>query len=73
MAGEKFASAHDEIAIAPAPEVSGVRNHLDEDQEIAQYAGQEAVHIDEETSKKLFWTINRRILAVMLGVSVACS
>lgn len=34
---------------------------------IAAYATETAVHIDEETDKKLFWTVNKRILACMLG------
>jgi MFS family permease len=29
--------------------------------------GTETVHVDEATSKRLFWTVNRRILACMLG------
>lgn len=33
----------------------------------AAYVGQEVTYVDEDTSKKLFWTINRRILACMLG------
>ncbi|CZR65743.1 related to allantoate permease [Phialocephala subalpina] len=41
--------------------------HRDEDQETAVYVGQEVTYVDEKTSKKLFWTINRRILACMLG------
>ncbi|KAJ3548618.1 hypothetical protein NM208_g925 [Fusarium decemcellulare] len=38
-----------------------------QDAETAAYAGQEAVYIDEATNKKLFWTVNRRILGCMLG------
>lgn len=34
---------------------------------IAAYANENVVHIDEETDKELFWTINKRILACMLG------
>ena len=32
-----------------------------------QYAGNSAVYIDEATNKKLFWTVNKRVLVVMLG------
>ncbi|KAK4115187.1 MFS general substrate transporter [Canariomyces notabilis] len=34
---------------------------------IAAIIGDAARHIDEETSRKLFWTVNKRILACMLG------
>lgn len=33
----------------------------------AAYAGEAAATIDEKTNKKLFWTVNKRILACMLG------
>ncbi|KAI1401843.1 putative MFS transporter [Hypoxylon fuscum] len=46
---------------------SSVANHVDRDDEVAAYAGGDAAHIDEETNKQLFWTINKRILACMLG------
>lgn len=44
-------------------------NHFDLDKETAAYVGTVPTHIDEATNKKLFWTVNRRILACMLGVS----
>ncbi|KAH8807803.1 major facilitator superfamily domain-containing protein [Xylogone sp. PMI_703] len=43
------------------------RDHLDKDEETAAYAGEVGAFIDEETNKKLFRTINKRILACMLG------
>lgn len=33
----------------------------------AAYAGEAATFVDEKTNKELFWTVNRRILACMLG------
>jgi hypothetical protein len=42
---------------------------LDLDKETAEYVGTVASHIDPALNKKLFWTVNRRILACMLGVS----
>lgn len=42
------------------------RQHVADD-ETKQYASDTAIHIDDETNKKLFWTVNRRILAIMLG------
>lgn len=33
----------------------------------ATYVGGNTTFVDEETSKKLFWTVNKRILACMLG------
>jgi hypothetical protein len=35
--------------------------------QIAAYTGASGAFIDDATSQKLFWTINRRILACMLG------
>lgn len=40
--------------------------HRGIDQEIAQFAAQHAITIDEETNKRLLWKINKRVLAVML-------
>ncbi|KAI0015915.1 allantoate permease [Xylariomycetidae sp. FL0641] len=37
------------------------------DKETAAYAGDVPIHIDEATNKKLFWTVNKRILFSMLG------
>ncbi|KAL2204682.1 MFS general substrate transporter [Sarocladium strictum] len=44
-------------------------HHLEGQQapQIAAYVGTDQVHVDEETSKRLFWTVNKRILACMLG------
>jgi hypothetical protein len=54
-------------AITPAPEPTwAVEGPADE--ETAKYATTQAVHVDQETSNRLFWTINKRILLVMLGV-----
>ena len=44
-------------------------NHFDLDKETAAYVGSVPTHIDEATNQKLFWIVNRRILACMLGVS----
>ncbi|KAI1643242.1 putative MFS transporter [Daldinia loculata] len=44
-----------------------VLGHVDRDSEIEAYAGTTGTHIDDETNKKLFWTVNKRILACMLG------
>lgn len=38
------------------------------DAETAAYAGATSIEIDKETQKRLFWKINRRVLACMLGV-----
>ncbi|ETS86077.1 hypothetical protein PFICI_04102 [Pestalotiopsis fici W106-1] len=38
-----------------------------DDCETTPYLAQEALYIDDQTNKKLFWTVNRRILACMLG------
>ncbi|KAM0418613.1 hypothetical protein ACHAPT_012416 [Fusarium lateritium] len=53
----------DSITTAGAATTKG--NHV-ADVETANYAGA-PVAIDEATNKELFWTINRRILACMLG------
>ncbi|AOA61286.1 Allantoate permease [Komagataella phaffii CBS 7435] len=37
------------------------------DKDILQYMDEEAVEIDAETDRRLFWMINRRILPVMVG------
>ncbi|RFU26840.1 hypothetical protein B7463_g9497, partial [Scytalidium lignicola] len=37
------------------------------DPETAAYTAGTAVHIDDQTRKQLFWKINRRVLACMLG------
>ncbi|EON98225.1 putative allantoate permease protein [Phaeoacremonium minimum UCRPA7] len=58
--------AHDENAITPAAD-RVPEHHVDHDKETAEYAGREAIYVDEETNKRLFWTVNRRILACMLG------
>ncbi|KAH8596305.1 major facilitator superfamily domain-containing protein [Bisporella sp. PMI_857] len=39
------------------------QNRGDRDAETAAYVGESAVFVDDETSKKLFWTVNKRILA----------
>ncbi|KAL1845344.1 hypothetical protein VTK73DRAFT_652 [Phialemonium thermophilum] len=72
MAAEKTeiqgAPAHDENAITPAAAPAPVpESHLDTDEQIAAYVGEAPIYIDEATNKKLFWTVNRRILACMLG------
>jgi hypothetical protein len=59
-------SEHDEITPTPDDVPAA---HLDLDKETAEYVGTVAAHIDPALNKKLFWTVNRRILACMLGVS----
>ncbi|KAK7712438.1 hypothetical protein SLS64_004822 [Diaporthe eres] len=61
---------HDEIAVAKDPvsrPYSESEPHEKADDETAQYAGHEAIYIDEKTDRMLFWKINRRIVACMLG------
>ncbi|KAF8856802.1 2-ketogluconate transporter [Acephala macrosclerotiorum] len=59
-------AVHHEDDIAPyTPPVP--QAHRDEDQETAAYVGQEVTYVDEKTSEKLFWTVNRRILAFLVG------
>jgi hypothetical protein len=58
---------HDEIA--PTPDYVPT-THLDLDKDTAEYVGTAAAHIDPALNRKLFWTVNRRILACMLGVSI---
>lgn len=73
MASEKMNSlhaAHIESVSSISPPADE-KVHIGEDKDIAQYAGTEIRPVDEETSKKLFWTVNRRILACMLGVCCA--
>ncbi|KAK9489209.1 major facilitator superfamily domain-containing protein [Lipomyces doorenjongii] len=42
--------------------------HVDIDKEVMGIMGEEHVEVDPETSRKLFWMLNRRILPLMLGV-----
>ncbi|KAK2604212.1 hypothetical protein N8I77_007160 [Diaporthe amygdali] len=74
-----ISDAHDEIAVAKAPTsrpFAEPEPHEKADDEAslpyfllstAQYAGHEAIYIDENTNRQLFWKINKRILACMLG------
>ncbi|KAL2129553.1 hypothetical protein VTI74DRAFT_7618 [Chaetomium olivicolor] len=55
------------LAFESATKNPDVSEHSGTDQEIAAYAGGEAIVIDDETNKRLFWTVNRRILLYMLG------
>ncbi|OBT82358.1 hypothetical protein VE02_08285 [Pseudogymnoascus sp. 03VT05] len=57
---------HDEIAPCTQP-VEENYHQAKEDEETAKYVGGNTTFVDEETSKKLFWTVNKRILACMLG------
>ncbi|KAI1370950.1 putative MFS transporter [Hypoxylon crocopeplum] len=63
---DKHETQHDANVISPV-EGDHILDHVDRDNEIAAYAGESAAHIDEKTNKELFWTINKRILACMLG------
>ncbi|KAK6070355.1 2-ketogluconate transporter [Seiridium cupressi] len=57
-------SVHQEIT--PAKMETGNQSYAQDD-ETAAYITNEALHIDDKTNKQLFWNINRRILACMLG------
>ncbi|KAM5346352.1 hypothetical protein ACJ41O_009357 [Fusarium nematophilum] len=63
---EKTNQPHDDAAITAVPLEEPTLNH-DEDKETAAYAGNAPIHIDDATNRQLFWTVNRRILACMLG------
>ena len=65
----KVQAIQDEITPHQPGNDSIPTNHFDLDKETAAYVGSVPTHIDEATNKKLFWTVNRRILACMLGVS----
>ncbi|TVY24177.1 putative transporter [Lachnellula hyalina] len=58
---------HHEDQITPHTAPAIPQGHLDLDEETATYAGVSAAFVDKETSKKMFWTVNKRILACMLG------
>lgn len=64
---EKAAPEHDEIRFHQAADAT-IAAAGAIDQETAEYAGAVATPIDPATNKRLFWTINRRILLCMLGV-----
>ncbi|KXH48041.1 allantoate permease [Colletotrichum simmondsii] len=53
-------------AIAPAPSHVAYE-HQEGDKSANGYADAQAIYVDDKTSKELFWTVNRRILACMLG------
>ncbi|KAJ0298049.1 hypothetical protein COL516b_010200 [Colletotrichum fioriniae] len=53
-------------AIAPAPSHVAYE-HQEGDKSANAYADAQAIYVDDKTSKELFWTVNRRILACMLG------
>ncbi|OBT92427.2 hypothetical protein VE01_09290 [Pseudogymnoascus verrucosus] len=57
---------HDEIAPCTQPAEENY-HQTNEDQETAKYVGGNTTFVDEETSNALFWTVNKRILACMLG------
>lgn len=73
MAEEKNVTIQDEI-VHHDRNNAGLHNEningpsSTEDAELAQYATHNVVQIDDATNKQLFWTVNKRILAVMLGV-----
>jgi hypothetical protein len=47
-------------------DIEATKQHRGIDQEIAQFAAQHAVEIDETTNKRLLGLINKRVLSVML-------
>ena len=49
------------------PQIHIIDTHKAHSQKIEAYAGATGTHIDDETNKKLFWAVNKRILACMLG------
>jgi len=58
---------HDEIVGNVSSNVPAA--HLDLDEETAAYTGHDSgIQVDDKTNKELFWTVNKRILACMLGV-----
>ncbi|KAM0130871.1 hypothetical protein ACHAPC_007577 [Botrytis cinerea] len=57
---ESTEAVHDEI-------VPNIETQRKMDKETATYAGQDAIHVDEKTSKRLFWKVNGRVLVCMLG------
>ncbi|EPE34277.1 MFS general substrate transporter [Glarea lozoyensis ATCC 20868] len=63
MANAPQVTHEDDIGSYTAP----VPKNVQKDEETAAYVGQSAVPIDEKTNKELFWTINRRILACIVG------
>lgn len=64
---EKDRPIHDEITDYPTTAPAEVK-HGSIDKETAEYAGTVATPVDAATNKRLFWTINKRILLCMLGV-----
>ncbi|KAH9234984.1 hypothetical protein K456DRAFT_1593811 [Colletotrichum gloeosporioides 23] len=58
-------SAQGDSAKTPVSEVPV--EHREGDKETHEYAGMTATYVDEKKSRELFWIINRRILACMLG------
>jgi len=69
-ADEQFHTEDQDVISPHHPESDYVpASHLDLDKETAEYVGNVPFHIDEATNRKLFWTVNKRILACMLGVS----
>ncbi|PVH74047.1 MFS general substrate transporter [Cadophora sp. DSE1049] len=57
---------HDEI-VSPAVRDDNNEKAMTNDAEATNYYDNTGIHIDEELNKKLFWTVNKRILACMLG------
>ncbi|OBT60919.1 hypothetical protein VE03_10800 [Pseudogymnoascus sp. 23342-1-I1] len=64
--GKSSVVRHDEIAPYTQP-VEENHRQTKEDEETATYVGENTTFVDEKTSKALFWTVNKRILACMLG------
>ncbi|KAB5518163.1 major facilitator superfamily domain-containing protein [Coniochaeta sp. 2T2.1] len=62
---EKASHAHRDDPITPAEPARG--SGADCSGQVTAIIGNAATHIDEETNKQLFWTVNKRILACMLG------
>ncbi|TAQ91010.1 hypothetical protein B7494_g607 [Chlorociboria aeruginascens] len=53
---------HEETVAAPGPST-----HSDVDEETALYAGNTDLIVDEATSRKYFWKVNKRILALLMA------
>ena len=66
---EKNEPVHDEITYHRTTEPVQLA-HGAIDKETAEYAGAVATPVDAATNRRLFWTINKRILLCMLGVRV---
>ncbi|KAF6807831.1 2-ketogluconate transporter [Colletotrichum sojae] len=66
MKQEGSAEHQGDNAIAPVTSEVPVE-HQEGDKETAAWTGTTATYVDDKTNRELFWVVNRRILACMLG------